>query len=241
MVQTHRPDAGARVPPPLRGFTLIELLVVVAVIVILAAILFPAFSRAREKGRQAACGSNLRQLGLAFTLYAQDNDEILPGATDGGRGGAGVLGGWIDDLVWSVAKPKFDPTLGSIYPYVGNTKVYVCPDDSVGERSGDSYAVNSCTSVNNGNTQPHPGKPLSKISAPASFLLIGEESNSQYGTDSTDDGNLWYGANTVSRRHSGGSNMAFVDGHMKWYRPEQVAAQNLQTGGVPPAVPGDCP
>jgi len=58
-----------------RGFTLIELLVVIAIIAILAAILFPVFARAREKARQASCLSNLKQLGLADLMYAQDYDE----------------------------------------------------------------------------------------------------------------------------------------------------------------------
>jgi prepilin-type N-terminal cleavage/methylation domain-containing protein len=56
------------------GFTLIELLVVIAIIAILAAILFPVFSQARDKARQATCISNLKQVGLAFLEYAQDYD-----------------------------------------------------------------------------------------------------------------------------------------------------------------------
>src|SRR5262245_9220544 len=59
------------------AFTLIELLVVIAVIASLAAILFPVFAQARATVRKAACVSNLRQIGLAFTMYAQDYDEIL--------------------------------------------------------------------------------------------------------------------------------------------------------------------
>jgi len=61
-----------------RGFTLIELLVVIAIIAILAAILFPVFAQAREKARQTACVSNLKQLGIAFQLYASDNDGNIP-------------------------------------------------------------------------------------------------------------------------------------------------------------------
>ena len=60
------------------GFTLIELLVVIAIITILAAILFPVFSRARENARRASCLSNAKQMGLAMLQYAQDNDEKFP-------------------------------------------------------------------------------------------------------------------------------------------------------------------
>src|SRR5205085_6331083 len=61
-----------------RGFTLIELLVIIAIIAILAAILFPVFAQAREKGRQATCTSNNKQIGLAILMYASDYDETFP-------------------------------------------------------------------------------------------------------------------------------------------------------------------
>ena len=60
------------------GFTLIELLVVIAIIAILAAILFPVFSRARDKAQQAACISNLKQVGQSMGLYIDDYDEQFP-------------------------------------------------------------------------------------------------------------------------------------------------------------------
>ena len=63
-----------------RGFTLIELLVVIAIIAILAAILFPVFAKAREKARQTSCMNNQRQLATYVLIYAQDNDEIMPGS-----------------------------------------------------------------------------------------------------------------------------------------------------------------
>ncbi len=60
------------------GFTLIELLVVIAIVAILAAILFPVFAAAREKARLTSCATNLRQLGMAARMYAQDYDELIP-------------------------------------------------------------------------------------------------------------------------------------------------------------------
>jgi prepilin-type N-terminal cleavage/methylation domain len=65
------------------GFTLIELLVVIAIIAILAAILFPVFAQAREKARQTMCTSNLRNIGMAFLMYATDYDGKFP--TPGGQ------------------------------------------------------------------------------------------------------------------------------------------------------------
>jgi prepilin-type N-terminal cleavage/methylation domain-containing protein/prepilin-type processing-associated H-X9-DG protein len=102
------------------AFTLIELLVVIAIIAILAAILFPVFARARDKARQTTCFNNLKQIGLAYHMYAQDYDEaIVPGCNFNGSGGSSVPARkWEDPLSWWV---------GLLQPYVKNEGIFRCP------------------------------------------------------------------------------------------------------------------
>ena len=229
------------------GFTLIELLVVIAVIAILVAILFPVFSRARENGRRASCLSNLHQLNLAFIQYTQDYDEMLAGATDG-PGGVGRSGGWIYFGAFGANNtPRaYDASRGSVAPYIKNVQVFVCPSDSQGRDSGNSYAYNSCL-VTRTPGGFNPGRSLAAFANPASWMLLGEEAswskdetNVNTLTDSTDDGyfNVDYG-NVLSTRHLEGSNLAFLDGHCKGLRPSQVFANGYQNGaalgyGCPP-------
>jgi prepilin-type N-terminal cleavage/methylation domain-containing protein/prepilin-type processing-associated H-X9-DG protein len=117
----------------IRGFTLIELLIVVSIIALLAALLFPVFSRARESGRRAACQSNLKQLALGFIQYAQDYDEHLPIGTK---------------VIGNPATASYRLGIGwggEIYPYVKSTQVYKCPDDptkATAPRVPVSYAGN---------------------------------------------------------------------------------------------------
>ncbi len=105
-----------------RAFSLLEILVVVAVLGILAALLFPAFSRAREKARGATCLSNYRQIGLAIHQYAQDNDDLSPA-------NGGSFAGLVKDCA----------------PYIHSDKVFVCPDDYDRQEEGraGSYRVPS--------------------------------------------------------------------------------------------------
>ncbi|BDI28516.1 hypothetical protein CCAX7_005670 [Capsulimonas corticalis] len=208
------------------AFTLIELLVVIAIISILAAILFPVFAKAREKARQISCMSNLRQLNLGFQQYTQDNDEILPGSTDSGRGGSGILGGW----TYFSAVHQFDPSLGSVYPYVKSAQIYVCPSDSDGQNGRQSYAINGCAQldpINNVNQ----GKTLASFDAPADNMLLGEEADQNNQAKSTDDGFLVGSGNYFSSRHTGGSNVSMIDGHTKWFGYDTLNTRRIMDGG----------
>ena len=215
------------------GFTLIELLVVIAIIAILAAILFPVFQKVRENARRTACLSNEKQLGLAFIQYTQDYDEIMPAAT-AGPGGVGQSGGWVYYTVFNGPPYSFDVTQGSLYPYVKSKAVYICPDDTEGQASGDSYSMNSCAV---GPIVPSvgglcPGKSLVAFDSPANWMLLGEEASYTPETDSTNDAYFVYGSDVFSVRHTSGSDVLFVDGHVKYYRTEQITQNNFQTGGA---------
>lgn len=207
-----------------RGFTLIEMLVVISIIALLAAILFPVFGRVREGGRRTACASNLKQLGLAFAQYRQDNGGRFPGAgqyqkwengghwvsgkNDTDAGTSGKLASLGD------SKPIPNPNSptgfnsanvegGALFPYVKEAKVYVCPSNADGGAKRLTYSMNCAI---NGMGEVRVKEPTNII------LLVDEEkANDGYlytGTGSTDE---------LTTKHSGGGNLLFVDGHVKSY------------------------
>lgn len=116
------------VPRRTSGFSLIEMLVVLCVIGVLAALIFSAFGRVREKGRQTACLSNLKQLGVAIALYQGDNDQIFP------RGGDPTdihtsLWQQAADGVYADEVDHLPPLTFVLRPYIKSKDVWRCPSD----------------------------------------------------------------------------------------------------------------
>jgi prepilin-type N-terminal cleavage/methylation domain-containing protein/prepilin-type processing-associated H-X9-DG protein len=211
------------------GFTLIELLVVVAIIAILAAMLLPALSKARERARMAVCMNNLKQIGILFALYVEDYDGYYP-PTYTGVGGAGFPREmrW-DNLLfacylWKEGRPGNYPL--TFTPVSVRKTPFWCPSarnvtfnitSILGLRA---YGVNQYALYRN----THSPKKATSIKKPSQCLLV---LDSDRDIDPLGNnwlvsriGNGWCGA--PGKLHNGGSNCLFADYHVSWFKQDEI-------------------
>jgi prepilin-type N-terminal cleavage/methylation domain-containing protein/prepilin-type processing-associated H-X9-DG protein len=211
-----------------KGFTLIELLVVIAIIAILAAILFPVFAKAREKARQSACMSNVKQLTNAALMYAQDYDETFCKALN--MTPAGVLQRyWQELLIPYIANSNSFSMTG------GTAKVLMCPDL---KRNGGNPASNQSLygyGWNSGTTNP-PSPPdgmgqyagdggpylrTADVKTPSEVILMGDISINTNNVCYL----IWRSViSYIPSLHNDGANYGFVDGHVKWMSQKDAFA-----------------
>lgn len=213
------------------GFTLIELLVVVAIVAILAALLLPALSRAKESAQAIKCTNHLRQLALAVQMYVPESEDKFPGVWESsvGNGSDSGSNGWI--YFENLGGPtRFDPSRGSLFGYAPNEKVFTCPGDYAA--SGDSYALNARLSTATPTTGFHEGIGEGSLTAPSStFLFLEEAAPNSANADSTNDSYHDPRNDRVTTRHRGAANFAFCDGHIG--RLKAIAVQYPNPTGDP--------
>lgn len=219
------------------GFTLIELLVVIAIIAILAAILFPVFAKARETARKAASASNLKQLGSAILMYAQDYDELLPHS--GWNSGGIVQGQQIPDMTMCRTTGATNVWNGEIIPYVKNRGVFRCPSDPYTRASSYIYNQELAWRAGGGDPRVRPIR-MAAVNQPAEAFILadggvgGNRTPAWVGLPANTPQDVWMEVDLrcgdyteprswdrlanraeVGRTHSGFANFLFLDGHVK--------------------------
>ena len=218
-----------------KGFTLIELLIVVAIVAVIAAILFPVFAGVRERGRRTVCQSNLKQLALAMQQYVQDNDGLYPAVHN-----------------WAFADNS----------YAKNAEIFCCPnappDETTVVSLVDFMRDTAPFPVNAPYDTSHPVNYIYNLPRLVTFsalptprsrgnheaVLVNPSTiwlNMDAGwSDSEGDHYLRTVPKTSCGRtfegttlHSGAGNYSYLDGHVKWLTPEEAGEIECANGPLP--------
>jgi prepilin-type N-terminal cleavage/methylation domain-containing protein/prepilin-type processing-associated H-X9-DG protein len=213
------------------GFTLIELLVVIAIIAILAAILFPVFAQAREKARQTTCQSNLKQLGTTAIMYSQDWDGFLPVCVNQQTGDSATWVTW-ETTIGQFITPGMKFTLwangsersGWESGARSTRTLFKCPSSSKDYSTGESYlgvsiGYNRRLGFNTGSGFQATYIPRDLNKQDSTLIILAD-----IGLAGTGDPYRSFESASYfsAKRHNGGANLCFADGHVKWYSQKEI-------------------